>query len=83
MSCEYTPVLSCALLNFYMMQSTSLQVPPVVSTLTSTSSSGVPSQQLGTGQLVPLFSYGLLVLLLLAMSNGLCWFPVRDVMLGQ
>ena len=59
------------------------QVLLTVSSLTSTSSSGVPSQQLGTGQLVPLFSYGLLVLLLLAMSNGLCWFPLRDVLLGQ
>ena len=65
------------------MQSTSLQVPLVVSSLTSTSSSRVPSRQLGTGQLVALFTFGLLVLLDLAMSNGLCWFPLRDVMLGQ
>ena len=39
--------------------------------------------QPGTGQLVSLVIYGLLVLLLLAMSNGLYWFPLRDVMLGQ
>ena len=55
----------------------------MVSLLTSTSSSGVPSQQLGPGQLVASFTFGLLVLLDLAMSNGLCWFPLRDVMLGQ
>ena len=65
------------------MQSTSLRILRAVSSLTSTSSSGVPSQQPGTGQLVSLVIYGLLVLLLLAMSNGLFWFPLRDVMLGQ
>ena len=71
MSCEYTPVLSCALLNFYLLQRASPQVLLAVSLLTSTSSSGGPSQQPGAaGQLVSLVIYGLLVLLPLAMSNG-------------
>ena len=69
--------------DYYLLQSVSPHVLLAVSLLTSTSSSGGPSQQPGTGQLVALIVYGLLVLLLLAMSNGLCWFPLRDVLLGQ
>ena len=57
-----------------MMQSTSLQVLPVVSSLTSTSSSGVPSQQLGkvgiAGNVVYLWTLSPFVKL--AMSNRLC-----------
>ena len=47
MSCEYTPVLSCALLNFYLVQSSRLQVLSMVSSLILTSSLGFPVSSLG------------------------------------
>ena len=84
MSCRVHPVLSLVLLNFYLLQSVSPQVLlPVVSSLTSTSSLGFPVSSLGQGQLGTLLNYGLLVLLLLAMSNSLFCFSLHDVLMGQ
>ena len=81
-SCEYLCTQSCFVV-YHSLQRASPQVLLVVSSLTSTSSSGGPSQQPGTGQLVSWFSSGLLVLLVLAVSNSLFCLPLRDVMLGQ
>jgi len=47
MSCEYTPVLSCALLNFYLLQSPRPQVISTGFTLRSMISLGFPVSSLG------------------------------------